>query len=400
MVNRVNQPPRFLNRIYPNETIASEWDLIMTIWTTLADITPDASPTITHIKGHQDKHKSYQDLSLPAQLNVDADHLANEFISEHQDFAYGWVPILPPTQVQLNFSQGTVTYKLKRTTRLARIAPPLEKKLKKKYAWSDATFQDVDWEASRRALNRLRQHKVTLIKHLNNVPPVGKLVHSYDPKYPAGCPSCAAILEDRHHLYQCNAPSRLDWRKKFLHRLHTKMDKLDTAPDLQELLLEGVKSLLEGRPSKSIHCPPTALPVAEAQSAIGWKEVLKGRLSREWSKAQQRHLGAFDRKKNGQTWATDIAQLLLEGWLELWQLRNDDRHGRDVQTKAQAQCTQALRELKLAYEFKEKILTHHNWILDTPINQRQNLRTYALRAWLNNYVPILRESYHERLATG
>ena len=71
-----------------------------------------------------------------------------------------------------------------------------------------------------------------------------------------------------------------------------------------------------------------------------------------------------------------------------------------MQTKAQAQRDQALHELKLAYEFKGKILPRHNWILDTPINQRQNLRTYALRAWLNNYVPILRESYHERLATG
>ena len=178
------------------------------------------------------------------------------------------------------------------------------------------------------------------------------------------------------------------------------MDKLDTAADLQELLLEGLSSVLEGRDADTIHCPATALPIAQAQKAIGWTEILKGRISRQWSQAQQRHLGAFDRKKNGQTWATDIVQLILEEWLKIWKIRNDDRHGKDKQTKAQAERTQAIRELELAYEYKDHILPHHNWILETPFEQRKNLRTHSLRVWLSNYVPILRESYKERLATG
>eukprot|EP00957_Ditylum_brightwellii_P142776 10879226-Ditylum_brightwellii.AAC.1 len=36
-------------------------------------------PTIQHIKGHQHNHKNYDDLSLPATLNVDADILAVEY---------------------------------------------------------------------------------------------------------------------------------------------------------------------------------------------------------------------------------------------------------------------------------------------------------------------------------
>eukprot|EP00957_Ditylum_brightwellii_P118433 9032753-Ditylum_brightwellii.AAC.1 len=36
-------------------------------------------PTILHIHGHQDKHKKYNDLSLPVKLNVGADLLAVEY---------------------------------------------------------------------------------------------------------------------------------------------------------------------------------------------------------------------------------------------------------------------------------------------------------------------------------
>ena len=102
----------------------------MTIWTTLQDFQPDETPTFAHIKGHQDKHKRYHELSLPAQLNVDAARLANEFIHDHPDIDYGHVLQMPQAKVQLCFPTGTATYKLKRKTHLARNAPPLEEKLK------------------------------------------------------------------------------------------------------------------------------------------------------------------------------------------------------------------------------------------------------------------------------
>eukprot|EP00957_Ditylum_brightwellii_P106512 8126487-Ditylum_brightwellii.AAC.1 len=36
-------------------------------------------PKIQHIQGHQDKHKKYDELSLSAKLNVDADLLVVEY---------------------------------------------------------------------------------------------------------------------------------------------------------------------------------------------------------------------------------------------------------------------------------------------------------------------------------
>ena len=400
MVNRVKSPPKHLDRISPNETMASEWDLLMEIWTTVHALDSETRPTFHHVKGHQDEHKPYHQLSLEAQLNVDADTLAEGYITAHPTVDYSKAPLLPTAKIQLNLPAGTVTHKLKRTIRLARRAPPLAQKLKKDNNWSDHLFEDINWEASRRALRRLRKAKVQLVKYLNNVIPVGKLVHTYNPKYPAGCPSCEEPIETRDHLYQCPAQSRVDWRVSFIAKLRQKLEKLNTRMDLQELLLEGVKATIEGRDANTIHVPPSVQDLYTTQTEIGWTQLLKGRISQQWSHEQQRHLGRFDKKNNGMTWATDVIQLILESWLQLWELRNGDRHGRDSQTKAQARRDQAIRELEMAYAFKDQIMPRHNWILSVPLDQKKNLKTHAIRMWLSSFVPILEESYKEQLNTG
>eukprot|EP00957_Ditylum_brightwellii_P187550 14282474-Ditylum_brightwellii.AAC.1 len=63
---------------YPNDysfnALTLEWDAIAQI-SNILDI-GNFIPKIQHIQGHQDKHKKYDDLSLPAKLNVDANLLA------------------------------------------------------------------------------------------------------------------------------------------------------------------------------------------------------------------------------------------------------------------------------------------------------------------------------------
>ncbi len=97
------------------------------------------------------------------------------------------------------------------------------------------------------------------------------------------------------------------------------LQKSGTALDIMELLLEGVKSAIEGREPNTIHVPPSTAAIATAQEAIGWDQLLRGRLSKEWQKRQQKHLGAgATRKNNGQTWSTSVSKFLLEQWLQLW----------------------------------------------------------------------------------
>jgi hypothetical protein len=52
--------------------------------------------------GHQDDTKAYSQLSLPAQLNVDADEAAGAFHWSHAPTIQEKVPILPTTKAHFN----------------------------------------------------------------------------------------------------------------------------------------------------------------------------------------------------------------------------------------------------------------------------------------------------------
>ena len=352
------------------------------------------------MKGHQDKDRPLDELTQMEILNIQADVLAEEYITSNPNKDYSKAIRFPHNKVQLHLSNGTVTLRLKQALRLARTTQPLVEHLKTRFGWDDDTFQDIDWEASRLGYNRLRKHRVTLIKHANNYSPVGSRVSRYDPKYSPACPACPEPLETHDHLYQCPAASRHNWRSTFLYTLRVHLEEDNTRLDVTELLLEGIKSVLEGRAATTIPVPHTLTDLAAAQSAIGWENVLRGRLSHQWAAAQQVHMGAYRHKKNGTTWLTTVIQKILQGWLDLWDLRNGERHGRDRQTKAQADRAQAVRELELLYTLKDAIMPRHNWILEVPILQRMNLKTYTLRAFINSYKPILEGSHKERQGIG
>ncbi len=56
---------------FPNITLKADWDVTNEIVATLKEM--NITPSLEHIKGHQDDHTEYACLSLEAQLNVDAD---------------------------------------------------------------------------------------------------------------------------------------------------------------------------------------------------------------------------------------------------------------------------------------------------------------------------------------
>ena len=65
---------------YPNVTLDSEFDLTEEIYATHQQY--NIAPTFKHVKGHQHNSTAFKNLSLSAQLNVEADHLASSFYCE------------------------------------------------------------------------------------------------------------------------------------------------------------------------------------------------------------------------------------------------------------------------------------------------------------------------------
>jgi hypothetical protein len=388
---------------YPNATLVSDWDVVAENWTALRSLGEDCEPRFHHVYGHQDDKHDYDDLTLEAQLNVDADQLAEEFLQLHlDDVDYCMVPPLPTSGIQLNLKQGTVTHHLKRDIRLARTTEPLEEYLCNKNEWDQPVFESVDWQAHGKALTRQKKHKVTFVKYLHGLLPVGRMVNRYDKKYPKDCPSCETTQEETcDHLHKCPAPSREAWRKDTISELKQKLEKLETAQPIMELFLEGMTAVLQDRPIETIRIPPGLEDLAAAQAQIGWSQLLKGRMSVMWRQLQQAHLGhRATAKHNGMTWVTDVIDTVFCRWWTLWTSRNDDRHGRDKESQAEAAKAQAIREVKLLYDMKDSVLPQHRGILQQPLEQKLQWNKSYLRAWINTFKPLLEKGYNTAMETG
>ena len=62
---------------YPGITLTADWDVLQAITTTIQML--PIPPTLQHVKGHQDRDRAIELLSLPAQLNIEADYLASQY---------------------------------------------------------------------------------------------------------------------------------------------------------------------------------------------------------------------------------------------------------------------------------------------------------------------------------
>jgi hypothetical protein len=91
---------------FPNATLASEYDIIEEVYETCKMYNIDSS--YHWVRGHQDKHTAYKDLSLQAQLNVDADWYAGKYQDESGKFL-PQCTLLPACPAMLPIQDITVT---------------------------------------------------------------------------------------------------------------------------------------------------------------------------------------------------------------------------------------------------------------------------------------------------
>ena len=160
---------------FSNRNLVSDWDVLAMISTTITDL--PFPLTITHVKGHQDKKTAYQDLSLLAQLNVDADKLAGRFQT-----LYGaprpTVLRFPVNTVQFNLHHThTITYKLKSVLYHEASAPELQQYIADQNGWDEEDMNLIDWKAHGHAITRQILPPNHTVKLVHNILPTNYQVN-------------------------------------------------------------------------------------------------------------------------------------------------------------------------------------------------------------------------------
>jgi hypothetical protein len=214
--------------LYPSNALASEWDILSVILVHIPQL--PVHPSVQHVKGHQDEGAPVATLSLPAQLNCEADALATAALI----LIAAPIPqslVFPSAVCQLDVSDATVSRKVQAALRYSAMAPAMSKYLKDRNDWDEATYASVCWPAFSSARYSTPNSRF-VPKYSHRHLPVGGKANRNDPKYSPCCPACSSPLETNEQFLLCKAPSRIQWRQQFLASLERELSRLYTSPTM------------------------------------------------------------------------------------------------------------------------------------------------------------------------
>lgn len=373
---------------FPNLTLASDWDLTHQISTglrTMAHI-----PILQHVKGHQDSHTAYRDLSLEAQLNVDADAEAG-FFQNTYPAQRPLIPRLPTNSVQLQIAGKTICTKVKTSIREAATVSKYLQYTATRFKWCPLVADTVDWDAYTQTIGRFRSQRVQITKLCNDLLPTARWAHRYDSLTTEHCLHCGEI-ENRDHIIICSYAPRQRWRSALLSKLRKSHDSDSNDHYLSDILVNGLHAWFQGTTLSPDRYPKRYHKLIEEQSAIGWRHLFNGHLTTQWRIKQDyyiRRRNIHTRTHTGAVWSVRTLTILWTEFFALWKTRNEAIHGHDLASQQQAKKRKQRIEMKMLHSLRDQVLAGDTdvFIGDTPAALDLFLDT-ATATYVQNWIHV------------
>ncbi len=161
---------------------------------------------------------------------------------------------------------------------------------------------------------------------------------------------------------------------------------------------------------KNCEYPDELQRLLRHQSQIGWRQLFNGRFSTEWARIQDEYYyrtntARHENKKvlTGQKWQVKLITFIWEKWHKLWKMRNQDVHGKDATTIAQAETRDVQRSLDVIYSKRMHMEPSAQALLCQDIRAHMRRPTWVTRNWINIHAPIFKASIqraHRRAIQG
>ena len=165
-----------------------------------------------------------------------------------------------------------------------------------------------------------------------------------------------------------------------------------------EMVLAGIKSALTRQP---FSVAQDLRNLAAAQEAIGWTNLFKGRISKQWIERQRHHIGdKATTKNNALNWATTVIDHFFTQWFKVWDQRNLDRHGNNYQGRANKLKDVAFREMTQLYTFEEAVPDDIRWLFQTPLEECLHWPLFRQQAWITNWEHIIKKECATQMEMG
>ena len=290
--------------------------------------------TVLDVDGHKDKLVAFPQLAPLEKLNCLADWDAKN----HLLLALDQLGTDNPPATVPNFIHGEgiriivggrkVTGNQKNTLQQQIYREEVAKKLDEKGTLAYEHFSLVNWEAMDQAMTaRSPSFCAWVTKHVTGQCGVGRKMKEWKFWEKDNCPCCEEPDETTTHFPFCLHP---DVQAAYLHQVEdfkAWMDEAQTDPDISYYFYQAL--LQKILPTEDLPIP--TYPAAEAQSKIGWDNMLFGRVATAWMHLQSEHYQQTKSRRSPDRWAADMVYKLLQLSHSLWMARNGILHERDAQ---------------------------------------------------------------------
>jgi hypothetical protein len=341
-----------------------------------------------------------EELDLQSILNIEADTLATTELQEYGSIKYN-VSFDPLCEVQLNIEGRTITRQLGSAIHNQQHLAALQKYYGDRFRWNQGTFGTIDWSHFAMVYKRFPCQHTFFSKFGWKKLPVAARLYKRTPSYNHRCPTCSNDHEDDDHLFQCDHPTRRQWRTNLLQSIHDMFGEI-LNPDLMAIIRLGLRSYFASIPPDFSERFPTGYSTTpysdliDQQIAIGWDHFWK--LSTEWENLQQQYARRYGLMKQSEGWVIRIIRLMAQSCHTLWESRNSCRHGNDSATRAQIQSEQAHREIRCLYLLQDKVLPSDRSLYQNTVDKHLTQSTAQLRAWIQHNKKLICHSV--RVATA
>jgi hypothetical protein len=348
------------------------------------------------IKGHQDNDNTpVEELSWPAQLNIQADALATRALEDQQKRGRKPPPMirLPACTVYL-LSQGveqTSQEMMTLKTDLSRYK--MEEYLMARNKWEYTDMATVAWVPYEQAMNTLTdKDRIFVVKLTHRWLPVATR------QFREGAETDQCILckekEDIDHLYKCQ--QRKDWKEEFKKALRDEMDILETAADTRNAIIKRVEQWLD---DKEIDESP--------QDAIGWGAFIRGYISQHWVNLQEKYYRnnknrnvspQTARRHTGNYWAKHLIDFLWRQGRKLWHGRNEKVHEPDKEGDNSSPIERRNLQNKITLLYAAEPFVREadrSNFFSQRVEEVIKGPTRELKAWLTTYGPAIKRAIQD-----
>ena len=319
--------------------LGPDYDIITELRANIAACNLHLKPR--HVKGHQDRDKSYEELPFEAQMNCDCDEAAGAHMRcppeglEPQPTA----PFFPSSKAGLRIDGKLITSNVGKHVRLKREGTKLRQRIISKEGWIDSDFDKVDWASMEIALKKLgrTRFQTRVIQFQHRWLPLGRQQNRIDSERSKLCPICKEAEETQSHFLRCTHRSCQANLIVQLAVFHRSLQKKKILGAIWTQIKQRILYELGQVPT----CPACPSPkdgdrigrhiqlAVIDQANIGWINFLRGRTSVHWGRAQGIYYSeAFPDSKTltAQTFQTATISGTWTVFHGMWEHRNNVLH--------------------------------------------------------------------------